>query len=177
MGFLDDLKSKFGFGDDWEDFEEDEMHDGSDFEPRSRQSDATYQSGAATGAVTRRPRQPDLTRAQQASGVPLRSVPTGQAAVRTMVPQMRIFTSRPKAFEDASEFADKFKSGTPVLLDLTYVTADLQRRLIDFASGMTYGLNGEMHKVSDGIFMLTPHNVELSDMDRQRFAPPSPTRF
>lgn len=178
MGFLDDLKSKFGFGDEWDDFDDEEAQDGYGYDANStRLNESTYESGAATGAVRRRPRQPDLDRASQVSGVPLRSVPAGQATVRPMVPQMRIFSARPKGFEEASEFADKFKSGTPVLLDLTYVAPDLQRRLIDFASGMTYGLNGEINKVSDGIFMLTPHNVELSDADRKRFGSPSPTRL
>jgi cell division inhibitor SepF len=45
---------------------------------------------------------------------------------------------------------------------------DLAKRLLDFASGLTYGLDGGLQKVSDKVFMLTPHNVDVSDADRRR---------
>lgn len=179
MGFLDTLKSKFGFGNDWEDDEYyddeqgapvDEAHDnGFDMNSRTYTYESPYGSGASAGAVRRRPRTPDLERAQAASGTPLRSVPTGPASVTPMTPQMRIHNARPTNFEEVSEIADKFKVGTPVVLDLSQVPADQQRRYIDFASGLTYGLDGGISKVADSVFMLTPQNVEMSDADRKRF--------
>jgi cell division inhibitor SepF len=47
---------------------------------------------------------------------------------------------------------------------------DLQRRMIDFCSGVTYALSGEMEKVADQVFLLTPTNVKVSDEERQRLA-------
>ena len=180
MGIFDGLKSKFGFGNDWEDDEyyEDEQptapvddaHDnGFDMGSRTYTYESPYGSGASVGAVRRRPRTPDLERAQAASGTPLRSVPTGSANVTPMTPQMRIHNARPTNFEEVSEIADKFKQGPPVVLDLSQVPSDQQRRYIDFASGLTYGLNGGINKVADAVFMLTPQNVEMSDADRKRF--------
>lgn len=181
MGLLDNLKTRFGFGNDWDDdddYYEDEQEVGGDekrrdgFDTRSRTYDyeSPYGSGASIGAVRRRPRTPDLERAQAASGTPLRSVPTQPANVTPMTPQMRIYNARPTNFEEVSEIADKFKQGTPVVLDLSQVPIDQQRRYIDFASGLTYGLSGGIKKVADGVFMLTPQNVELSEADRQRYS-------
>jgi cell division inhibitor SepF len=86
-----------------------------------------------------------------------------------MAPQMRIYNARPTNFEEVSTIADKFKAGTPVVLDLTQVPNDQQRRYIDFVSGLTYALDGAINKVTDAVFMLTPHNVEMSDADRKRY--------
>ena len=53
-------------------------------------------------------------------------------------------------------------------MNLTSTTPDLAKRLLDFASGLTYGLDGGLQKVADKVFMLTPHNVDVSDADRRR---------
>jgi cell division inhibitor SepF len=116
-----------------------------------------------------RPRTPDLERASAMTGAPLRSVPTGPATVTPMTPQVRIHNARPTSFDEVSVLADKFKSGTPVILDLTRAPAAQQRRFIDFASGLTYALDGGISKVADLIFMLTPHNVEMRDLEQRKF--------
>ncbi len=72
----------------------------------------------------------------------------------------------PKSFNDAQQMADRFKDATPVILNLQGVEADLSRRLIDFASGLTYALDGGMQRIADKVFMLTPRNVELSAEQR-----------
>jgi cell division inhibitor SepF len=74
----------------------------------------------------------------------------------------------PKSFSEAQSIGDKFKKGTPVILNLTMTSPDLAKRFIDFASGLTYGLDGGLQKVSDRVFMLSPHNVEVTDADRRR---------
>jgi cell division inhibitor SepF len=81
---------------------------------------------------------------------------------------MKMHIVEPKSFTDAQSVADKFKHGTPVILNLSLTQADLAKRLLDFASGLTYGLDGGLQKISDKVFMLTPHNVEVSDADRRR---------
>jgi cell division inhibitor SepF len=74
----------------------------------------------------------------------------------------------PKNFNDAQDVADKFKDSIPVILNLQGVDADLSKRLIDFASGLTYALDGGMQRVADKTFMLTPQNVEVSAEERAR---------
>jgi cell division inhibitor SepF len=74
----------------------------------------------------------------------------------------------PRAFSEAQSIADKFKEGTPVIMNLSSSDAELAKRLLDFASGLTYGLDGGLQKVSDKVFMLTPRNVDVSAEDRRR---------
>ncbi len=72
----------------------------------------------------------------------------------------------PKSFNDAQQVADKFRDGIPVVLNLQSTDADLSKRLIDFTSGLTYGLDGGMQKIAEKVFMLTPRNVEISAEER-----------
>lgn len=74
----------------------------------------------------------------------------------------------PKNFNDAQLVADKFKAEIPVILNLQSCDTDLSKRLIDFASGLTYALDGGMQRVADKVFLLTPKNVEVSAEERQR---------
>jgi cell division inhibitor SepF len=66
------------------------------------------------------------------------------------------YTVRPRRFDSAQEIADKFKEGQPVIMNLEATERDVSRRLIDFASGLCYGLNGSMEKVASGVYLLKP---------------------
>jgi cell division inhibitor SepF len=74
----------------------------------------------------------------------------------------------PRSFNDAQQIADKFKQGVPVIVNLQNADQELSKRLVDFASGLTYALNGSMQRVADRVFLLTPHNVEVSAEERAR---------
>jgi cell division inhibitor SepF len=74
----------------------------------------------------------------------------------------------PRSFNDAQQIADRFKDGVPVILNLQSADTDLSKRLIDFASGLTYALDGGMQRVADKVFLLTPRNVEVSAEERAR---------
>ena len=84
------------------------------------------------------------------------------------MPATRVHVMDPKGFNDAQEVGDRLKNGQPVILNLQGVDRDLQRRLIDFASGLAYALNGTMSKAADQVFLLTPSNVEVSDEEKER---------
>ena len=109
--------------------------------------------------------------------------PTHRAAavrpsrVREMRPQIeavpnpssvKVHLVLPRSFNDAQQIADKFKQGIPVILNLQSADTELSKRLIDFASGLTYALNGGMQRVADKVFLLTPRNVEVSAEERAR---------
>jgi cell division inhibitor SepF len=81
---------------------------------------------------------------------------------------VRVHLVVPKSFNDAQQIADKFKDGIPVILNLQGSETDLAKRLIDFASGLTYALDGGMQRIADKVFMLTPRNVEISAEERAR---------
>jgi len=74
----------------------------------------------------------------------------------------------PRSFNDAQQIADKFKDAVPVILNLQSADTELSKRLIDFASGLTYALDGGMQRVADKVFLLTPQNVEVSAEQRAR---------
>jgi cell division inhibitor SepF len=74
----------------------------------------------------------------------------------------------PKSFNDAQQVADQFKDEVPVILNLQGTDTDLSKRLIDFASGLTYALDGGMQRIADKVFLLTPRNVEVSAEERAR---------
>jgi cell division inhibitor SepF len=79
---------------------------------------------------------------------------------------VRVHLVIPKSFNDAQQVADKFKDQIPVVLNLQGTDTDLAKRLIDFASGLTYALDGGMQRIADKVFMLTPRNVEISAEER-----------
>ena len=81
---------------------------------------------------------------------------------------VRVHFVAPKSFNDVQDVADKFKDSIPVILNLQSTDTDLSKRLIDFSSGLTYALDGGMQRIADKVFLLTPHNVEVSAEERAR---------
>jgi cell division inhibitor SepF len=79
---------------------------------------------------------------------------------------VRVHLVIPKSFNDAQQVADKFKQAIPVVLNLQGTDTDLAKRLIDFASGLTYALDGGMQRIASKVFMLTPRNVQISAEER-----------
>jgi cell division inhibitor SepF len=79
---------------------------------------------------------------------------------------VRVHLVIPKSFNDAQQVADKFKQSIPVVLNLQSSDTDLAKRLIDFASGLTYALDGGMQRIAQKVFMLTPRNVQISAEER-----------
>lgn len=95
--------------------------------------------------------------------------PRSSSAVKAIpMPTTRVHVMDPRGFNDAQEVGDRLKNGQPVILNLQGVDRDLQRRLIDFSSGLAYALSGTMAKAADQVFLLTPSNVEVSDEEKER---------
>jgi cell division inhibitor SepF len=94
--------------------------------------------------------------------------PVGGRGGRNGSGDVRVHLVLPKSFNDAQQVADRFKDSVPVILNLQGVDTDLSKRLIDFASGLTYALDGGMQRIADKVFMLTPRNVEISAEERAR---------
>jgi cell division inhibitor SepF len=96
--------------------------------------------------------------------------PSGRTAVVRPLPGAgsKPFVVAPASFNDAQEVADKFKINVPVILNLQGVERDLARRIIDFASGLCYGLGGQMERVANQVYLLTPSDVEVSPEERRR---------
>jgi cell division inhibitor SepF len=94
--------------------------------------------------------------------------PQQRGVVRPLPSTAKPFVVSPGGFNDVQQVADRFKRDQPVIVNLQGVDRDLSRRLIDFASGLCYGLEGDMERVADQVFLLTPRGAEVSDDDRRR---------
>ncbi len=72
------------------------------------------------------------------------------------------------SYSDAQLLADHIRSSIPVVLDLRKVEPAMVRRLVDFASGLTYALGGSMRKIGQGVILVRPQNLNLSRDERRR---------
>jgi len=68
---------------------------------------------------------------------------------------------RPTRYDQAKDIADLLRSGQPVAMNIGAADSEIARRLIDFASGMTYGIEGKMEKIAPGVFLLTPRGTRV----------------
>ncbi len=121
-----------------------------------------------SGTVRALPREPEVASALAA---PPTARARGSAVVRPLTAattNAKPVTLTPTSFNDAQAVADGFLDGTPVILNLQEVDRDLSRRLVDFASGLCYGLRGHMERVTHQVYLLTPANVEVSAEERRR---------
>lgn len=98
---------------------------------------------------------------------PRRRVGTERVLQPVPVESARVHVVEPRSFNDAEQIGSKFKNDTPVIVNLQNIDRDLARRLIDFVSGLTYGLDGSIQRVAEMVFLLTPANVEVSAEDRK----------
>ena len=120
-------------------------------------------------AAARRPRA-DNAAHRDNSGVQIRPnsqpQPPQQPALRS-VPggSMEPHTVRPRRFDQAQEVADKFKDGQPVIMNLEGADRGVARRLIDFASGICYAMDGSMEKVATGVYLLKPPQQRYDEYD------------
>jgi cell division inhibitor SepF len=90
------------------------------------------------------------------------------ATARPSTATSAIHRSEPRRFNEAREIADRFKEGTAVIMNLQSTDDTIARRLVDFASGLVYGLDGKIEMVANRVYLLTPANVEVSAEDRER---------
>ncbi|MGQ9824324.1 MAG: cell division protein SepF [Desulfotomaculales bacterium] len=82
--------------------------------------------------------------------------------------QVRVIVAEPREFEDVQGVVDHLKNRRPVIVNLEQADAELARRVVDFASGATYALNGDSQRVGNGIFLFVPNNVDItSELKRE----------
>jgi len=183
MGVRDRLErvaAWFGFGIDDDDYYEGEEED------ERRYASASYANGA--GSEVPSPAVRRLGRAERSSAFgtslgdlfgsegPSRSdryAQQNQPPHLRAVPDQRptrVSVLEPSSFNDAQALADRFKRQQPVILNLQNVDGDLSRRMVDFCSGLTYALDGQIQTVASRVFLLTPRNVEVSAEERKRIA-------
>ena len=75
--------------------------------------------------------------------------------------QLKVVLVKPDRFENASEIADQLKDKRTVVLNLESTNKDVARRLVDFLSGVAYANNGQIKRVANSTFIITPYNVDI----------------
>ena len=142
------------------------------YEAETRAQPDLYESGGSRAATVSR--LGDRRRARDEIDDIFADDEPGAGRTRALRPvanggaDVRVHLVTPHSFNDAQEIADGFKQGVPVILNLQTTEGELAKRLIDFASGLTYALDGGMQKVAEKTFMLTPRNVEVSAEEQAR---------
>lgn len=195
MGVRDQLErvaAWFGFGVDEDDYYEEEEEEGRRYgskggryadapaqEPASEPSPAVRRLGRAERSSAFGTSLGDLFGSDNAQG---RERPSSSAAAQNnsghlravpdsrVTPSTRVSVVDPANFNDAQAVADRFKRQQPVILNLQHADGELSRRMVDFCSGLTYALDGQIQTVANRVFLLTPRNVEVSAEERKRLA-------
>jgi len=150
---------------------EDDEHDRYDGYDEYAEGDALeepvvrrYAPGAAPTAATRRSFD---TSPRTHGAVALDTTPRPQA-VPAFEEGYRITTLHPHSYNDARAIGENFRTGTPVIMNLTEMDDGDAKRLVDFAAGLIFGLHGRIERVTNKVFLLSPEHVEVTAEDRAR---------
>ena len=148
-------------------------------EGREYEGEADYQSGYRAGySDDPRYRGREFDRAGSRLS-PLRGSTRGALAMdpRRMAmlfeegsPLSKITTLRPKDYSEARTIGERFRDGTPVIMDLVSMDNADAKRLVDFAAGLAFALRGSFDKVATKVFLLSPADVEVTPEERRRMA-------
>ena len=82
----------------------------------------------------------------------------------------RIETVTPRTYNDARTVGEHYRSGVPVIMNLSEIDDDDAKRLVDFAAGLVFAVRGTINRVTSKVFLLSPENIEVTDEDKQRIA-------
>lgn len=156
--FLDKVKNMMGletdqkYDDDY-DYEDGEVYD--DYNNYSNQSTSQALYGSPQSKVVNIGKTSSTTQAASAPMAPSANV------MPRMNYDMEVVLYQPKEFEDSKTIVDSLKSKKPVILNIEDLDNDLGKKIFDFCSGALYALDGHIQKISRGIFILAPYNVEI----------------
>ena len=116
----------------------------------------------------------DRDRDEHAAEVtPIRRTPVAHVVRDSEVGALaRITTIHPRTYNEAKTIGESFRSGTPVIMNLTDMDDPDAKRLVDFAAGLVFGLHGSIERVTAKVFLLSPAHVEVTAEE----AGPAPAR-
>lgn len=103
-------------------------------------------------------------------------LPTRRPTAVAAVPQpevadlSRIVSVRPRSYNEARVIGENFRDGIPVIMNLSDMEDGEDKRLVDFAAGLIFGLKGNIERVSSKVFLLCPANLVVGPEDKERIA-------
>jgi cell division inhibitor SepF len=83
-------------------------------------------------------------------------------------PSYQITALHPRTYNEARTIGEHFRKSTPVIMNLSDMDDADAKRLVDFAAGLTFGLHGRIERVTAKVFLLSPHNVQVTAQDKAR---------
>lgn len=184
MGVLDKFLDIMKLSDDDDDYENDDFFDDDDYEEDDYDDRASKKSGLLSrfnrgkdssrdrddyddydDDYDERPSRQTPSRASHPahqSGGSSKVTPMRQPSSRRQAPNMEVCVIKPSSVEDAREITETLLSGRTVILNLEGLDLEVAQRIIDFTSGATFAINGNLQKISNYIFLVTPTNVDIS---------------
>jgi cell division inhibitor SepF len=150
---------------------EDDEHDRYDAYDEYPEEEAAYEepaarryAPAAPTAATRR----SFEAGPRTQGAVALETATRPQAVPAFEEGYRITTLHPHSYNDARAIGEHFRTGTPVIMNLTEMSDVDAKRLVDFAAGLIFGLHGRIERVTNKVFLLSPEHVEVTAEDKAR---------
>lgn len=87
-----------------------------------------------------------------------------------MEPSYNIITLHPRSYSEARQMAEHYRQGNPVIINLDDMDESERKRLVDFASGLAFGLQGGIERIASRVFLISPANVSVRTEDKAAFA-------
>ncbi len=107
-------------------------------------------------------------------GVSIREPRGVRPVVSVMQPELltmdRIVTLHPRTYSEARTVGEQYRQGNPVIMNLSDMEETERKRLVDFASGLVFGLHGSIERVTSKVFLLSPENVSVSNDEKNAAA-------
>ncbi len=154
MGFFDKIKDIVtdNDDDDFDDFYDNEKG-GSSFGIDPPVERASKRERAAEKTVEREERFADRSRSRRHDSDKVVNIHT--------TTQLQVVLVKPERFEEAAAIADNLNAKRTVVLNLESTNRDIARRLLDFLSGVAYASNGQIKRVANSTYIITPYNVDV----------------
>ena len=157
MGFLDKIIDTMHLGseddyDDYDDFEDDDYEDGRSKRNKNKKKDKDYDYDLEDDVITDSKKVKPVK--QSARITPMRSKKGSNG--------MEVCVFKPTQFEEAREITDTLLSNCTIVLNFEGLDVEIAQRIIDFTSGSCYAIGGNLQKVSNYIFVVTPKSVDIS---------------
>jgi len=94
------------------------------------------------------------------------SVATQPTMIEEPASSYNIITLQPRSYSEARKVGEYYREGNPVIINLDDMEESERKRLVDFASGLVFGLHGRIERISLKVFLLSPANVSVSNEDK-----------
>lgn len=174
--FLDAMKMNDdeGFGEDYLDDDYDEDYD--DYEEERPKKRILSRNTSREDFDEPEPvSQPDTAKQSAAAASRQKTRAARSSKIAPMRPKQRsggmeVCVIRPKSMEDAREITETLLDECTVVLNMEGLDLDIAQRIIDFASGSCYAIHGNLQKISNYIFIITPENVDISGDFQERLS-------